>query len=72
MKTYIRNARFWEQARFCFLGRAQLWSKGSESRAMIELAHSEDWDQFARDNAPASRKTSPQDLAVLLLNRFLS
>jgi len=72
MKTYKHNARFWEQTRLCFLAQAQLWGRGSESYAMVELAHSEDWDQFARDNPPASRKTSPQHLALLLLNRFLS
>jgi hypothetical protein len=72
MKTYTRNARFWEQTQIAFLHRAQLWAKGSEARALIEVAQSEDWLETFTEYAPASERVSPEECAAVIFYKLLS
>jgi hypothetical protein len=72
MKIYQRNIRFWEQVHAAFLLRANLWSRGSEARALIEIAQSDDWLEIFTDRAPASRRLSPEDVAQILIYKLLS
>jgi hypothetical protein len=71
MKTYVRNARFWFAVRHAFALRAQLWSKGGEARALLQIAQSEDWLDIFTDRAPASRYLSPEDVAQVLIYKLL-
>jgi len=72
VKTYTRNARFWEQTQIAFLHRAQLWAKGSEARALIEIAQSEQWPEIASEHAPASERISPEECAAVIFYKLLS
>jgi hypothetical protein len=72
MKTYVRNARFWEEVHTAFLHRAHLWSKGSEGRALLTIAASEQWLEIFTEHAPAGPRVSPEECAAVILYRLLS
>jgi hypothetical protein len=71
MKRYERNARFWQAVRTAIVYRAELWSRGSEGRTLIEIARGDDWQEIFQDHAPASPRLSPDDVAAVLIYRLL-
>jgi len=72
MKIYERNERFWQAVRTAIVYRAQFWSRGSEGRALIEIARGDDWQEVFQDYAPASARLSPDDVAIVLIYRLMA
>jgi hypothetical protein len=71
MKPYIRNPDYWHIVRNCVLTQAQIWSRGSEARALAEMALGEDWLQVLMDHAPAGQHISPGECALIIVKNFL-
>lgn len=71
MKTYIRNGDYWHVVRNCVLAHAQMWSRGSEGRALLEMALSDDWLQLLMDHSPASQHVAPAECAAVIVRNFL-
>lgn len=71
IKIYERNEGFWEAVRTALVYRAQLWSRGSEGRALIEIARADGWQEVFQDHAPASAHLSPDDVAAVLIYRLM-
>lgn len=71
MKTYARNARYWEDVRLHVIMRAEAWSRGSEGRTLLELATSDDWQESFNSFAPAGEHIPPADCAVVIIRNIL-
>jgi hypothetical protein len=71
-KIHERNDGFWEAVRTALVYRAGLWSRGSEGRALIEIAQADDWQQVFKDYAPASPRLGPDDVAIVLIYRLMA
>jgi hypothetical protein len=69
---YPRTAHFWAQVREAFLFKANIWGKGSEGRALIDIAHSDNWLEIFAKRAPASRYVPPGECAQIIIYKLLS
>jgi hypothetical protein len=71
MKTYHRTARYWEEVRTHFIHRAEMWSRGSEGRTLLNIALADNWQETLMDYAPASEHLSPADCAAIIIRNIL-
>jgi hypothetical protein len=71
MRKYPRNARFWFAVRHAFTAKLELWNKGSEARALLDISASDQWLEIFLDHAPASRLLSPNEMAHILVYKLL-
>ena len=71
MKTYERDARYWEDVRMHVLTQAQAWGRGSEGRTLLAMAQGEDWQETLSLFAPAGPHIPPADCAVVIIRNIL-